>query len=188
MTPRWVKYVQPGDTVKAVSLWEPWASLMALGAKRIETRSWSTSYRGPLLICAAKRKNLTELAELLHQREFWQGLGVAEGTTPQQIIDEILCFGKALCLVDLEYCHRTETLQAHDAIGTDQPFGNFSTGRFGWCTTGRRRLKPFPVVGRQGLFDVTLPDSLESLAPSLDGEDLAPVQVHRFSTEQGAPP
>lgn len=40
--------------MKLLSLWEPWATLMALGAKKIETRSWSTSYRGWLAIQAAK--------------------------------------------------------------------------------------------------------------------------------------
>lgn len=34
--------------MKAVTLWQPWASLVAAGVKRIETRSWKTSYRGPL--------------------------------------------------------------------------------------------------------------------------------------------
>lgn len=41
--------------MKALTLWQPWASLIPLGAKTIETRSWSTSYRGPLAIHAAKR-------------------------------------------------------------------------------------------------------------------------------------
>lgn len=41
--------------MKALSLHQPWASLVALGVKTIETRSWSTSYRGPLAIHAAKR-------------------------------------------------------------------------------------------------------------------------------------
>jgi activating signal cointegrator 1 len=40
--------------VKALTLTQPWASLVAVGAKVIETRSWSTSYRGPLAIHAAK--------------------------------------------------------------------------------------------------------------------------------------
>jgi activating signal cointegrator 1 len=39
--------------VKALSLWQPWASLVALGVKTLETRSWSTSHRGPLAIHAA---------------------------------------------------------------------------------------------------------------------------------------
>jgi hypothetical protein len=42
-------------TARALTLWQPWASLVALGFKRIETRGWSTGYRGPLVIHAAAR-------------------------------------------------------------------------------------------------------------------------------------
>ena len=38
--------------MKALTVRQPWASLIALGVKRIETRSWRTSYRGPLAIHA----------------------------------------------------------------------------------------------------------------------------------------
>ena len=41
--------------MKCLSLWQPWASLVVIGAKRFETRSWPTNYRGPLLIHAAQR-------------------------------------------------------------------------------------------------------------------------------------
>lgn len=41
---------------RALTLWQPWASLVALLVKQIETRSWSTKYRGPLLIHAAAWK------------------------------------------------------------------------------------------------------------------------------------
>ncbi len=37
-----------------ITLTQPWATLVAIGAKRIETRSWATKYRGPLLIHAAQ--------------------------------------------------------------------------------------------------------------------------------------
>src|SRR5690348_441422 len=40
--------------MKAITLTQPWATLVAVGEKRIETRSWSTSYRGLLAIHAAK--------------------------------------------------------------------------------------------------------------------------------------
>jgi hypothetical protein len=39
--------------VKQLTLTQPWATLVAIGAKRIETRAWQTSYRGPLAIHAA---------------------------------------------------------------------------------------------------------------------------------------
>ena len=41
--------------MKGITLHQPWASLIACGYKRFETRSWKTSYRGQLLIHAAKR-------------------------------------------------------------------------------------------------------------------------------------
>ena len=48
--------------MKAISLWQPWASLCVLpgpngrAVKTIETRSWPTKYRGPLAVHAAKRE------------------------------------------------------------------------------------------------------------------------------------
>lgn len=43
--------------VKAISLKEPWASLILKGKKTIETRTWKTNYRGVLLICVSKTPN-----------------------------------------------------------------------------------------------------------------------------------
>jgi len=40
--------------VVALSLRQPWASMVATGGKTIETRVWGTKYRGPLLVCAAR--------------------------------------------------------------------------------------------------------------------------------------
>lgn len=40
--------------MKALSIKEPWCSLIASGAKTIELRSRVTHYRGPVLLCASK--------------------------------------------------------------------------------------------------------------------------------------
>ncbi len=40
--------------MKAITIWQPWASLLASGGKMYETRPWETSYRGPIAIHAAK--------------------------------------------------------------------------------------------------------------------------------------
>lgn len=40
--------------MKALTLTQPWATLVAIGAKRIETRSWRTNFRGRIAIHAAK--------------------------------------------------------------------------------------------------------------------------------------
>lgn len=56
--------------MKAITLTQPWATLVAIGAKRIETRSWATRYRGPLAIHAAKgiERGLKLQVEGLHMR------------------------------------------------------------------------------------------------------------------------
>lgn len=51
--------------MKALTIWQPWATAIAIGAKRIETRSWETHYRGPIAIHAAARRNKAHLPELL---------------------------------------------------------------------------------------------------------------------------
>ncbi len=40
---------------RAISLKQPWANLIVEGRKTIETRTWSTPYRGELLIVSSKR-------------------------------------------------------------------------------------------------------------------------------------
>ena len=40
--------------MKAISLKQPFASLLTIGAKTVETRPWSTRYRGPMIIHAEK--------------------------------------------------------------------------------------------------------------------------------------
>lgn len=44
--------------IKALSLKQPWANMIASGEKTIETRRWSTDYRGPLLIVSSKQPNI----------------------------------------------------------------------------------------------------------------------------------
>ena len=143
--------------VKCLSLWEPWATLMMIGAKRIETRSWYTPYRGPLLIHAAK--NRSEI-ELVHEPEFTAALK-----------GQSLHFGQILCVVDLINCERTETLCDDDALFEDRggwtewDMGNYGPNRFGWVTENVRPLpQPLDYRGAQGLFNVELDDRLaESL-------------------------
>lgn len=41
--------------MKAITIIQPWATLIAIGAKRFETRSWATTHRGPIAIHAGKK-------------------------------------------------------------------------------------------------------------------------------------
>lgn len=45
--------------MKALSIKEPYASMIYNGKKTIETRTWKTKYRGKLLLCASKKPHTT---------------------------------------------------------------------------------------------------------------------------------
>jgi hypothetical protein len=138
-------------TVKAISLWQPWATLVAIGAKRFETRSWATPYRGPLVIHAAKRALTHDDKMMLNERAFSYHLHRAGFNASS------LPFGKALCVVDVVNIHRTERVR--DFISADErAFGDYSTGRYAWELSN---LRPFAdsvdLRGMQGLFDFHCP-------------------------------
>lgn len=77
------------DILKALTVTQPWASLVQRRAKRIETRSWYTHYRGHLVIHAAKNYPIWA-KELAATDAFRQGLGCNLGT-------ETLSLGVGLC-------------------------------------------------------------------------------------------
>ena len=55
----------------AISVKQPWAGLIAGGQKTIETRTWKTEYRGPLLICSSAARDTEAIAmELLVQHRY----------------------------------------------------------------------------------------------------------------------
>ena len=50
---------------KAISLKQPWANLVASGEKTIETRKWSTKYRGDLVICSSQNPKIEPYGKAL---------------------------------------------------------------------------------------------------------------------------
>ena len=158
--------------MRAISLWQPWASLIEAGAKPFETRSWSTDYRGPLVICAAKGgMRRCELIEVLDDVDFQNALSPLLGlsldlTTAEFAASaiDLLPRGKALCTVELVACHQTERMTP-EQIGDCEPFGDFRPGRYAWELAN---VKPFaehiPVVGKQGFFSVDIPGEKRQMA------------------------
>ena len=140
--------------MKALSLWEPWASLVGTGAKRYETRHWSTSYRGPLLICAAKRRDRNSL-ELVDEQVFQDGLMPLLGNAPGLRVEiGDLRFGEAVAVVELVDCIPTGLLRRADVLH-EVHFGDFHPGGFAWKLEALRTLpRGIEVKGSQGLFEV----------------------------------
>jgi len=61
--------------IKAISLKQPWANLVASGKKTIETRTWKTPYSGPILIVSSKKRQLNQL-DMLWQLPIWSIAGL----------------------------------------------------------------------------------------------------------------
>ena len=152
------------QTAMAISLWEPWGTLVAIEAKRYETRHWKTSYRGDLVICTAKKRDreILEGYEALRPEIFRHGVKM-----------EPCRFGVALCVVTLVDCIPTEFIP-----DDERRFGNFAPGRFAWDLQNVRRFDP-PIAarGKQGLWkwDGPLPE-MSSTEPVIAASD-TPAQM-----------
>lgn len=53
-----VRLAESTKSIKAISVKQPWANLIASNKKTIETRTWETKYRGPLLIVSSKKPDI----------------------------------------------------------------------------------------------------------------------------------
>jgi len=54
--------------MKAITIWQPWASAIACGIKTIEVRKWRTDYRGRILIHAGQKRDGSREAVRLAER------------------------------------------------------------------------------------------------------------------------
>lgn len=135
--------------MKAISLWEPWATLIRMGVKPHETRSWYTNYRGELLICAAKGGiSKSKLKDYLYIfKLFFEKYHI--GIKPPTIDD--LHFGHAVAVVTLTEIKQTNFLYVAENV---KPTGNYESGRYAWILEDIRPIDPFPVKGKQGFFNV----------------------------------
>lgn len=132
--------------MKAISLWQPWASAIAIGAKKIETRSFWTSYRGALAIHAAKT-NTPELREFFANSNacapLWNNGYGSWSDLPLGAI--------------VATCRLVECLRTTDIAGLtpqERALGDFATGRYGWVLEEVRRLPvPIPARGAQGFWE-----------------------------------
>ncbi|HUC81091.1 MAG TPA: ASCH domain-containing protein [Flavisolibacter sp.] len=134
-----------GTGGETLSLLQPWASLVVMGRKQIETRSWQTAYRGPLLIHASMGKKGKILA-----------------TSPPfstYISDfDALPFGAIIGQVELEDIVPVEQLlystQKLAALTLEEnAFGDYTKGRYAWLFTEAVMFEEtIPVKGGLGIW------------------------------------
>lgn len=135
--------------MRALSLWQPWASLIALGEKKIETRDWATKYRGPLLIHAAATKR--GIHESRTSRVIWETL-----VCQCNVAADDLPLGAIVAVVDLVDVDDADTLlhrTSRRGTSNERAFGGYGPGRVGWLLDNVRALShPVPSRGRQRLW------------------------------------
>ncbi|SRR6266498_513944 len=144
--------------MKALTVWQPHATAIAVGAKRFETRSRPTSYRGPLAIQAGTHFDL-EQQDLCFAEPFTSMLLAAGIQTPDD-----LPRGAVLAVTELTDVLPTDCPQITGQLTERElAFGDFSPGRWAWVLRSTRLLPaPIPARGAQGLWQWRLPSSDET--------------------------
>ena len=157
--------------MKALTIWQPWASLIACGAKRFETRSWATSLRGKIAIHAALRP--------AHELDRKTSAAIVRAFDDCASIEDLpgyiakLPHGAVVATAELVGCHKMwdgSSVGLRGAVCIDMPnqywspnwqtetdefiLGDWRPGRFAW-ELRNVKLLPTPVraKGQQGLWD-----------------------------------
>lgn len=113
----------------AISVRQPWAWLIVNGFKDIENRSWTTRYRGTVLIHAGQSRAdfTTEVLDAIHAR-----FGI--------VVPDALDIGGIVGAVDIVDCVKTHPSKWH------------KRGCDGWILARPRRLAFRPCKGALSFF------------------------------------
>lgn len=164
--------------MKALTIWQPWASLLACGAKRYETRPWATTYRGPIAIHAAK-KDIFEVLRTLPvplvaemkrriQAE-WKDLPTGAVIATAELVNVLHIVRNPGTDVDaakrIPVGAESLTTNKHDPdfghfiIPTKRElmFGDWTPGRYAWEIANVKIITPVKARGKQGLWEWSMP-------------------------------
>ena len=163
--------------MKALPLWQPWATLVAIGAKRVETRAYPPErlglYRGQRIAIHAT-KTESELGVCAREPflSVLKDAGLRIPLGPQSFP-----LGGIVATAVLDRAAEI-TPESAARLEREKPqefaFGDYTPGRWAWVLRDVTEVDPFvPVRGSQGTFDV--PDNLLGAppAPSHQQEALA---------------
>lgn len=136
------------EPLAIITLWQPWASLIAYGLKRYETRSWPTRFRGKLAIHAAVKWDAENLPHVRHWAMPFAENGVRAEDLPR---------GAIVALTSLEEMHKTVCLEPH-IDRREFRAGDWAQGRWAWELGAVERYRePIRWKGSQGLKGADYP-------------------------------
>lgn len=137
--------------MKVISIIQPWATLIALGEKKFETRSWATKHRGELGIHASKKVD-----KLICEQEPFKTILAKHGYTAANLPNGVI-----LGTTILDDCFHVRINNGDSAIiganhlvsGNEYAFGDYSKGRFAWEMSDMKQIEPIPAKGQLGLWN-----------------------------------
>lgn len=133
--------------MKVLSLKQPYATLVCIGAKKIETRSFETSYHGKILIHASKAMPAEYKKLATTSKPFVNALKGIEELQLGKIIGMVTINGIIKTEDVDEFTYEDEHLRWYDPkikneharnedwgrrLEIEKAFGDYSLGRFGW--------------------------------------------------------
>ena len=132
--------------MKAITLHQPWATLIAIGEKRYETRSWPTNYRGLIAIHAGK--SIPPYARALLDDSHFFAILRRRGVEDLDRLPR----GAVVAIARLVNCYRIPNRPL--AISeTERMLGDWSPGRYAWSLMDIQAIEPVPIAGSQGLWE-----------------------------------
>lgn len=138
--------------MKALTIQQPWATLIALGEKRFETRSRRTHVRGPIAIHAGKTID----------REACEHEPIKSTLAKHGYSAENLPTGAVIATTELTGSYAVAS--SFDSVyllndtlltitGNEYAFGWYEKGRHAWEMTNVKQIDPVPAKGQQGWWN-----------------------------------
>lgn len=148
--------------MKAITIKQPWATLIALGEKQFETRSWTTKYRGELAIHAGKNIDKVACQEesikstLAKHGYTVDNLPTGAVIATAQLAGNYRIYDTADNGVHIVRCpnDKYDFEKVEFICKPESDFGFYSEGRYAWELTDVQRMpEPIPAKGQLSLWN-----------------------------------
>lgn len=145
--------------MKALPLWQPWATLIALGEKKIETRSWKPyeSLVGQRIAIHACKGGLSKRDEVALVQT---NPSIARVLAAHALKFDELPRGAIIATARLTRYRQFDAewvAELERRRPTEIDFGDYTIGRYGWIFDDVRKLdEPVECKGHQGVFPLSM--------------------------------
>lgn len=144
--------------MKAITLHQPWASLIAAGFKTVETRSWPTNHRGPIAIHAGRTSAADGIDAVI------AALATQDCGPVTDVLDAIYRMryplGAVVCTASIVDCVRMDAEVIAKASPLERALGGWRPDRYAWMLDDVTELYgPVVARGAQGIWGLDMATS-----------------------------